>query len=95
MAAVKKPKQDRGTGKFIPCAGNFLRRPSHGMPVFMEIQRTAHAGGKLYARCGVCGHSGFWFPDAVMGAYSREEARDSVQKGVGILPPVDGSGRPL
>lgn len=89
------PVKDKKTGRFVPCAGNFLPEPSHGMPVFMELLRTRHTGGDLYARCGICGHNGFWPHDTVKTAFSRDAARASVPARAGMLPPVDGAGRPL
>lgn len=83
------------TGRFVPCAGNFLPKPLHNMPVFLELVTTKHKSGNLIGYCGVCGHSGFWRADAEQSAFTRQGAIDSVPRGPGMFPAVDGQGRPL
>lgn len=91
---MAKPKKEGtlATGRYVPCSGSFLPRPTHGVPVFLELTRC-RTGTKLHVRCGLCGHRGFYEAGTVEAAFTREGARASVPKGHAV--PVDNAGRPM
>jgi hypothetical protein len=64
----------QGTGRFVPCVGNSVSPPMHGMPVFVELFPTANGG--YFSLCGVCGTRTFYNnPNFVGSAYTPEVIR--------------------